>query len=201
MYRHMACFGIVALAVLVLWALMASPASALTNDGATLDIGSGESLTLDGIHEYTSSISIHDGGVLYVGASRTLTLRAPSITISGEGCINGAGGASAAGGATVVLDCATLAINGPGGITARGRDGFYAGSPVTVHGGAGGSIEIRAATHATLSGGFLNAAGGNGYGDASRSGAGGNGGTVIVRSAVLDRADAAGTAIDVSGGD
>ena len=115
--------------VTLLFTVLPICANALTNTASNLDVGTGESLTLNGVHFYTEEVNIHNGGVVYVkshdgtGNTGQLVLVAPVISISAGSLIDG--------------DSAGYpAAQGPGqgsGGTGDGNDGSGGG-----YGGMGG---------------------------------------------------------------
>ena len=115
--------------VTLLFTVLPICANALTNTASNLDVGTGESLTLNGVHFYTEEVNIHNGGVVYVkshdgtGTTGTLVLIAPIISISDGSMVDG----TAAG---------FPAAQGPGqgsGGSGDGNDGSGGG-----YGGTGG---------------------------------------------------------------
>ena len=117
--------------VTLLFTVLPICANALTNTASNLDVGTGESLTLNGVHFYTEEVNIHNGGVVYVkshdgtGNTGQLVLVAPVISISAGSLIDG--------------DSAGYpAAQGPGqgsGGTGDGNDGSGGG-----YGGMGGLL-------------------------------------------------------------
>ncbi|MCX8007220.1 MAG: cell wall-binding repeat-containing protein [Coriobacteriia bacterium] len=186
----------VAAGLAMLVALFPASAPALVNDGAHLDVGAGETITLDGEHRYSESIVVHDGGVVRVGPSGSLILRAPAIYLRDGGIITGAGTASSPNGKTIVLECDTFTILTSGGSVVA--DGANATS--SSNAGNGGSIHIRAAESATLASGTISACGGAGYSSTYYALAGAGGGQIVVRSRNLTMSGS-GTRIRASGGD
>ncbi|MDI6843109.1 MAG: cell wall-binding repeat-containing protein [Anaerosomatales bacterium] len=183
-------------ALLVLW-LVPAAAPALVNDSQRLDVGAGETLTLDGEHRYSVSVVIHDGGVLRVGSSGTLILRAPTIEIRDGGVVTAAGTSGSPNGGTIILECDRFSLDATASaLSAAGWNSTNA----TVAGGNGGSIHVRAAQEATLSGGIVTAAGGAGCSGTYTASSGGVGGQVVVRSRSLVFAGS-GTRVSVAGGD
>ncbi|PKQ36821.1 MAG: hypothetical protein CVT59_10940 [Actinobacteria bacterium HGW-Actinobacteria-1] len=151
---------IIAMSMLSTMATFApTPAAGLTNSATTLDVGAGESVTLDGVCTYTTSVTVHDGGIVYVGASGSLTLKSPTITLRTGGSIQGTGRGPDGTGATIAIECTTLTVN-EGSVLANGRDGT---SVFPWDGRTGGSITVTATRDVAIPAGGLYANGGISY--------------------------------------
>lgn len=172
----------------------APDALALTDTSSTLDVGSGESVTLDGTREYTSHVNVHDGGIVYVGASGLLTLRTPTVNVTNGGHISATGKGTSGVGGTLVIDCDSLGMSGSGSsIEAAGTPG----SVSDHYGKNGGAITVRVGRTATFDAGVVSTQGGSGY--SNTSGDGGDGGSIEIRACTL-HLNGTGTRVNASGG-
>jgi len=154
--------------VAVLLLAVSPTALAVTDDADYLYVGSGETYTLGGTHEYNVSAVVAYGGTLYVaaynGSANTghLKLVAPYISIGGT--IDGTGRGYRA----VFHDDG----EGPGGDNYPCSGGGYGGA-----GGAGGWGNPGGATYGTFSGPDIDM---GSAGGGSSGGQGGNGGACVI---------------------